>query len=111
MQEVIYRFREGDEQAFGVIFNTYWKRLFAAAYRRLGDEQLAEDITQEVFMKLWDRKEALRLSGENLEFYLLKSVKNRVINHFSSSKVKKAVLERVIHRMEGIQSEVYDLKG
>ena len=105
MPELVNRLKKGDEQAFSDLFQIYWKKLFTAAYRRINDEQLAQDITQDVFMQLWDRRESLNVSADNLEFYLLKSVKNKVIDHFNSGQAKQEVLKKVILRMDEIQTE------
>lgn len=68
MPDLIDRLQKSDEQAFADIFQAYWKKLFAAAYRRVNDEQLAQDITQEIFMQLWDKRESLNVTTANLEF-------------------------------------------
>ena len=110
MLDVVNRLRSGDEQAFSHLFHTYWKKLFSVAYRRVNDEQLAQDITQDVFMQLWDKRETLNINSSNIEYYLLKSIKNKVINHYTSAQVKQSVLNKVMERMEQIQDEIYDPK-
>ncbi|WP_157986673.1 RNA polymerase sigma-70 factor [Chitinophaga alhagiae] len=110
MQDLISLLQKGDEQAFTAIFNTYWQQMFAAAYRRVSDEQVAQDITQNIFLQLWERRDTLSLRQETLEFYLLKSVKNKVINHFTSSQVKRAVLEKLARQFENIASRPYILR-
>ncbi|QNR85326.1 RNA polymerase sigma-70 factor [Pedobacter riviphilus] len=60
--------REGDRGAFTVIYNNYWKLLFQTAYRILNNTIAAEDIVQDIFVSLWNRKnEAVIL---NLKAYL-----------------------------------------
>lgn len=84
--------KKGDIKVFNEIFNAYWQKLFAAAYSRTKDEQQAKDIVQEVFIQLWDRREELHLTSGSFAFYLLKSVKNRVINYYYKEKVREVVL-------------------
>lgn len=110
MLDVVNRMRSGDEHAFAYLFHTYWKKLFSIAYRRVNDEQLAQDITQDVFVQLWDKREILNINPSNIEYYLLKSIKNKVINYYSSRQVKESVLKNVMLRMKEIQEEVYDPK-
>ncbi|SEK28507.1 RNA polymerase sigma factor [Parapedobacter koreensis] len=102
---LIGRLRQGDAHAYTVLFERYWKFLYAVAYRRLQDEELAQDIVQEVFMQVWDKREKLTLTPAYIEYYLLKAVKNRIINHYTSQRVKAEVLERVMHRMETVVAE------
>src|ERR1035437_3515259 len=110
MPDLVNRLKNGDEQAFSDLFQIYWKKLFAAAYRRINDEQLAQDITQDVFMQLWDKRERLNVNADNLEFYLLKSIKNKVIDHFNTGQARQEVLKKVVLRMYEMQNENYDPK-
>lgn len=104
---LLSQLREGDTHAFTVLFNRYWKFLYAVAYRRVQDEELAQDIVQEVFMQVWDKREKLSIESAYVEYYLLKAVKNRIINHYTSLRVKTDVLERVMGRMENMVEETY----
>jgi RNA polymerase sigma-70 factor (ECF subfamily) len=92
--------RQGNRKVFEVIFNRYWERLFAAAYKRLQDEQQAQDIVQDVLIQLWDHRSSLNLQPEYLEYYLLKAVKNKVINYYHSEKVKERMLQEQLNRFE-----------
>lgn len=47
------RVRGDDEAAFAELLRRYWGRIFDHFYRRLGDRQEAEDLTQEVFLRLY----------------------------------------------------------
>ncbi len=48
-----------DENAFGEIYNRYWKRIYATALNYLQSSQAAEDIVQDVFLKIWTNKDKL----------------------------------------------------
>ncbi|MFC3198746.1 RNA polymerase sigma factor [Parapedobacter deserti] len=102
---LLNRLGQGDAHAYTVLFERYWKFLYAVAYRRLHDEELAQDIVQEVFMQVWDKRDKLTLTPEYIEYYLLKAVKNRIINHYTSQRAKAEVLQRVMHRMEAVVEE------
>lgn len=105
---ILQQLKDGDSQAFTIIFERYWQVLFAVAYRRLEDEPVAQDMVQEVFMNIWDKRKDLNITTENLEFYLLRSIKNKVINYYSSQQVKQDVLRNVMYRMQMIVNEQYD---
>lgn len=62
------------------VFNTYWEFVFDAAFRKLGDEQVAQDLTQEIFISLWENRMTLELKG-GLSGYLYGAVKYKVINY------------------------------
>ncbi|WP_437921435.1 RNA polymerase sigma-70 factor [Sphingobacterium sp. LRF_L2] len=64
---------EIDGDSFRLIYETYWEKVYRYAYRVLDDRPIAEDIVQQVFVSLWERREFLQL--ENAEAYLIKAVK------------------------------------
>lgn len=53
-QTVIERILEGDQRAFGDLLDRYEKVVYNAAYRILGNEADAEDVTQTVFLKVYE---------------------------------------------------------
>jgi RNA polymerase sigma-70 factor (family 1) len=72
-KNLLLALRDGDENAFTTIYNTYWKKLLALAYANLKDKMLAEEVVQEVFISLWNRRFDQRI--ESLEAYLATAVK------------------------------------
>ncbi|WP_410222428.1 RNA polymerase sigma factor [Pedobacter sp.] len=53
--------KQGDENAFVKIYHKYWKELFNAAYKRLPEKEQCQDIIQNVFVDLWNRRNELDL--------------------------------------------------
>lgn len=76
--------KEGNKTAFEIIFDRYWKRLFAYAFRIYKDENKCEDIIQEMFISLWEK--SLDTNILNLEAYLIRSVKYKIANHIRDLK-------------------------
>ena len=62
--ETVKRVLEGDQGAFGEIYDAYFRRVFAYALKRVGDRTEAEDLTQETFTQLYR-------SLESYEFHRL----------------------------------------
>jgi RNA polymerase sigma-70 factor (ECF subfamily) len=54
---LMLRVREGDTAAFAELVDRYWMRVFGRFCRRLGDRQEAEDLTQDVFLRLYRARE------------------------------------------------------
>ena len=69
---------------FKSIFDEYYHPIKNFLYYKLGDVALAEDITQEVFMKAWEKKDQIVV--ETVKSYLYKIAGNLAINHFKSAK-------------------------
>lgn len=69
---------------FKSIFDEYYRPLKNFLYYKLGNIELAEDITQEVFIKAWDKRDGI--VKETVRSYLYKIANNLAINHFQSAK-------------------------
>ena len=58
--ELIQRVREGDDTAFSALVGKYQRSVHALAWRKIGDFHIAEDITQETFLKAYQRLSTLK---------------------------------------------------
>jgi RNA polymerase sigma-70 factor (ECF subfamily) len=72
------RFLRGDERAFIEVYNRYWYRLFLSSYRRVKNKPVAEELVQDLFLKLWERRGSLSI--DQLEHYLFSSIRNATID-------------------------------
>lgn len=79
--------QKGNKMLYEGIFRQYYQMLCAFAISKLKDGELAEEIVQEVFVKLWEKREQLEVS--NFKSYLFSSVNNTVLNHFKHQKVRR----------------------
>lgn len=68
----------GEQEAFRILYDRYWKLLYDKAFRRLGDEADAEDAVQEVFISLWRNKNTIEVE-ETLAPYLFTALKYCII--------------------------------
>jgi RNA polymerase sigma-70 factor (ECF subfamily) len=50
---LMLRVQDNDDEAFQELLRRYWTRVFSHLYRQLGDRQEAEDLTQDVFLRLY----------------------------------------------------------
>ncbi len=79
--------RTGDDKAFREIYQRYWKKLFFMAARKIQEAYVVEELIQDIFLKLWERR--ARLQVERLDAYLFSSVRYAVINHIKSNLVQE----------------------
>lgn len=68
-----------DISSFEKLFRSQHAKLLLSAYRILNDKARAEDVVQDVFLKLWQKREEI-LVEENLPAYLHRAVTNHAIN-------------------------------
>ncbi|HEX8545941.1 MAG TPA: RNA polymerase sigma-70 factor, partial [Cytophagaceae bacterium] len=81
----------GNQMAFEVIFNRYWKRLYTYAFKIYKEEEICEDIVQEIFINFW--KNASTSIILNLEAYLFRAVKYKISNYIRDIKFEQEHLD------------------
>lgn len=75
---LLSKMKEGDSVAFDELYERYWQSIYAAAFKRLHDPDQAKDVTQDVFLQLWHKRE--EISIDNLAAYLHTAARNKVYN-------------------------------
>ncbi|MFA9188190.1 RNA polymerase sigma-70 factor [Flavobacterium sp. FBOR7N2.3] len=83
--DLVKRLQEGEEDALTIIYKEYWEMMFLAAYNLVKDRSVCEDIVQEVFISLWQRRANLQIKV-SLKSYLYTSTVYKVYDHFSKNK-------------------------
>ncbi|SEL68939.1 RNA polymerase sigma-70 factor, ECF subfamily [Olivibacter domesticus] len=90
-----------DQQLFNQLYLRHWELLYAIAWNRTKDEDVAKDIVQEVFISFWERRKSIVIRT-TVKQYLTGVLKNRLIDYFQSEQVKKRVLDRASQQMDTI---------
>lgn len=86
--DLLARLRAGDHAAFDAIFRQWYEPVVRVAHRILRDQGVAEEITQDVFLELWRRRETLP-DGSSAPAYLMQAARNRSLNHLRHLKVQQ----------------------
>lgn len=73
----------GDKDAFKMLFETYWERVLSVCTPYTDTEADAEDMTQSIFLSLWERRGTLEIT-EDIGKYLYRAAKNQVYNYIRS---------------------------
>lgn len=81
--------KNGNEAAFEKVFKMYFKNLHAFAYTFMKDDIIAEEIVQNVFFKIWEKKDQLQID-DSLKAYLYRAVHNESLNHLKHLKIKNS---------------------
>lgn len=91
--ELARRVRLGDEQALEVIFRTYYPGLVGFVRRYVKTTAIAEELVQDLFLKLWSRRGSL---GEidSVKTYLFRAARNTALNHLRRRKLEHEWLEK-----------------
>lgn len=84
---LIARIKQGDKHAFDQVFISHFKRLKAYAHTWIKEADDAEEIVQNVFVRIWTRREQLQTNGA-LNAFLYRSVYNECLNHLKHQKIR-----------------------
>jgi RNA polymerase sigma factor (sigma-70 family) len=77
--DLLARIGRGDQRAFAEMVSTYWNTIYSQGLAYLKSAPRAEEITQDIFMKVWDTREKLP-AVRNLDNYLFIIARNRIVN-------------------------------
>jgi RNA polymerase sigma-70 factor (ECF subfamily) len=86
-RELLDAIRHDDERAFSELYQRYAKEVYKMAYYRVRSRQTAEEIVQNLFIALWDKRSTLSIN--NVSSYFFTAVKNRALNIIESLIVHK----------------------
>jgi len=70
-KQLVARVVNGDENAFLTLYDRYASRVYGLTLRVLGDTMLAEEVTQDTFLKLWSRARQFDSDKGKLASWLL----------------------------------------
>jgi RNA polymerase sigma-70 factor (ECF subfamily) len=84
--EIIGRIRQGDKQEFEILFRSSYVSLVRYAKTLIRDHDASEEIVQELFFRLWQDRQNLRIES-SLNGYLYRSVHNRALHYIEHQKV------------------------
>jgi RNA polymerase sigma-70 factor (ECF subfamily) len=88
---LVERAKAGDAEAFGLIYDRYLDTVFRFVYFRVGNRQLAEDLTSETFLRALKRLSSFTWQGRDLGAWLVTIARNLVADHFKSGRYRLEV--------------------
>jgi RNA polymerase sigma-70 factor, ECF subfamily len=98
-QITIKALREGSVDAFDLCFRRFYAPLIAFARSKTSDKNIAEEIVQNVFAELWERRETIPLKTE-IKLYLFSIVKNDCYDFARHQKVEQKYLDYLTSHQE-----------
>ena len=103
-KQLVTRLREGDKTAFTLIYYEYINKLYFYCFRFVESNEMAEELVQEIFIKLWDLRNSL---NPNLSFdaFLYRITKNHTINHIKKKAFENRVKKEIAHRSSYKENE------
>jgi len=93
--ELVTKIAKGDHSAFKEIYTRYFKELYRYCTNSIGAREDCEEIIQDVFISLWERRAELEI--DSLKAYLFSSIKYKVIHYIKHQAVKRKYEEHYRH--------------
>lgn len=106
-QELLTQLAAGDEQAFGTIYRHYIFSVSQFLVKYLKSPQIAEDISQEVFVKIWENR--IRMSQvDSFKAYLFVTARNHSLNVLKSASRAAPVMGEIVRHYQLQRSDTED---
>lgn len=99
--------KAGNRSVFRDLFDNYYEPLSRYCMRFVSDQEDAEEIVQDVFVMLWEKRDQISITT-SLNAYLFRSVKNKALNYKTHLNVRKSYTDHIIATTE-ISSEADDM--
>ncbi len=102
--------RASDHSAFKTLYYRYYEALFRFLWRQTREAQLAKDLVQEIFTRVWHHREQLD-PQQSLKAYLYRIGYNLAVDHLRKKPRQPAALEdHLSHEAAYVQDESFDLQ-
>jgi len=81
-EKVVERCLRGDDAAWETVVNQYAKRIYNLTYRYTSRRDEAEDLTQEIFIRVYQNLKSFRSESGSFQSWIMKVGRNLVIDHY-----------------------------
>ncbi|MBW7840775.1 MAG: RNA polymerase sigma-70 factor [Chitinophagaceae bacterium] len=99
LQEMI----AGDALAFRALYEQYQGKIFLFAFRLIKSKSEAEEIVQEVFVKLWEKRQGID-TNKNFNAYILTITRNLILDRLKRAARDKTIQQKIFKNMEALQN-------
>jgi RNA polymerase sigma-70 factor (family 1) len=96
--DLFKRLSQGDELAFRQVFEWYRTKLYFFVLHIVGQEAVAEELVQEIFLRLWVSRATLA-GVSNQDSYLFVIAKNRALDHIRQAARERSMKKELIRTM------------
>ncbi len=81
---------KNDAVAFAELHRRFSRKLYGLAYRKTGDEAVAQDLVQDLFVALWVQRGHIHIE-KGVSVYLFSALKNRIISYLRKEMIRNAM--------------------
>ena len=99
LETLIQRCLRGDQAAWEQIVKQHWRKVFNVAYKFVGKHDEAEDLTQDIFLKIFKSLDTFDLRA-NFHTWLISVSRNLCIDHYRSVRKERETIDRQVDANE-----------
>lgn len=99
VEALIQRCLQGDQLAWEQIVRQYWRKVFNVAYKFVGKHDAAEDLTQDIFLKIFKSLHTFDRRA-NFQTWLISISRNLCIDHYRSVRKERETIDRDVDANE-----------
>lgn len=92
LRSLILKAKAGEQAAFGQIYDHFFKKIYTFIYFRVGHKEVAEDLTEDVFLKAYSKIANISQEG-SFESWIYQIARNRVTDYYREKKLVIALDE------------------
>src|SRR5205809_1712611 len=93
IETLIQQCLQGDQIAWDLIVKQYWRKVFNVAYKFVGRHDEAEDLTQDIFLKIFRSLDTFDRRA-NFQTWLISVSRNLCIDHYRSVRKERETIDR-----------------
>jgi RNA polymerase sigma-70 factor (family 1) len=101
-KELLSRLSQGDQHAFNLIYKTYSPAIYKSILRLVKQADLAEEVLQDVFIKIWEKRESIAVDS-SFKAYLFRVAHNQIMDMFRRVSFDR----RLFDHLAKVSTELY----
>jgi RNA polymerase sigma-70 factor (ECF subfamily) len=106
-QQILNALAAGDHEAFNWLFVKYFRKVKLFMMQLIKSEQDAEELAQDVFMKVWEYRERMP-AVQSFNSYVYRMAKNRALNHLEHCYIEESYRENICEETNcSVEEEYY----
>ncbi len=115
-RQLVQSAKSGNSDAFAQLYDAYLDRVYRYVYFHVSDDQTAEDITSQVFLKAWENLNRYQFGSSPFLAWLYTIARNQVIDHYRTRK-QSVPIEKIVSipaKEDGVDEQVqsrFDLQA
>jgi len=106
-KEIIAGLGKGDWKCYTIIYEQFYNQLRFFAYKYVNDLDVAHELTNEAFLKLWKKRNDFQ-TVQNIQAFLFIAIKNACFNHLKHLRRKKAAHEEILYSSDKESENIWD---